>query len=257
MSDDFLSNRKEDWAQLKYLLGHKYNVYKHGRELDVPRIPLLLHDMRKFSPKEWDEYREYWFDKPNKQDIENFKRAVRHHKANNPHHHYQNAPLNVQLEAVADWYSAGPKKQIPFNKWVKSNMNNFQLSDKTKNLLTEKLAADMPPDVNWGKMGPSMKIPPKEKGKAFAKATESMGKGINALNKLAPWATLALMAVSGGAHAVKALKKPPKLPIRKGVLGKVQQFGIKHNNQFIYENPGLTLGATAGGLGLMGSNLLD
>jgi len=141
MSDTFLSNRREDIDQLIYLLKHKAGVYHQGRKLDVPRIQLLKHDIRKFTPAEWKPYREYWFDKdgPTQQDTNVFREAVKHHKKNNPHHHYKNAPRRVQFEAVADWYSAGPKKDLPFEDWVKKNVGNFPLPENTKKELMAKI----------------------------------------------------------------------------------------------------------------------
>ena len=134
MPDTFFSNRLEDVAQLKYLLRHKYNVYKAGRQLGVPRLQLLKHDITKFLPREWVPYRERFFDEPNAEDIRRFKEAVTLHKRA-PHHHYEQEPL----EAVADWYSSGKKKEIPYKQWVKENMQTFPLTEETKEIIMGKL----------------------------------------------------------------------------------------------------------------------
>lgn len=46
----FIENRKGDARQLRYLIRHKADVYKSGRELGAPRIQLLLHDWSKLKP---------------------------------------------------------------------------------------------------------------------------------------------------------------------------------------------------------------
>lgn len=133
MPDTFFSNRLEDIEQLKYLLTHKYRIYKAGRQLGVPRLQLLKHDITKFLPREWVPYREHFFDDPNVEDIRRFREAVILHKRTP--HHQGTAPL----EAVADWYAAGKKKQIPFKQWVKENMKTFPLTEETKEVIMGKL----------------------------------------------------------------------------------------------------------------------
>ena len=292
MPDNFLSNRVEDVKQLKYLLGHKYNVYKAGRTLDVPRIQLLKHDLRKFSPKEWTPYREFFFDKdgPNKTDIVNFKRAVKHHKTNNPHHQGQ-APL----ESVADWYSAGEPKKIPFKQWVRKNMNTFQLSDKVKEQLLAKTAAgeDRPknkkiPDgsnllhpgkykgIEGGgrfgdaldyltdKQGPPIRMGLNDAlGRSGSVVDTGMHVGRNVASKaskavkgVAPWLGVATV-VGGIATEMIGSALKARVPQRTGAMGKLQQFGAKHNQKFIYKNPELTAAGATAGAGLIGASLLD
>ena len=133
---EFLANRKEDWEQLKYILKHKADVYKHGRELGVPRMQLLLHDRTKFNPKAWTPYREYFFgedgfydQKGNKELIpedvvKDFTPHKIKHYISEDHHmyreprdiHISDIPKNVQKEMLADWYSVSKsmsKKPLP------------------------------------------------------------------------------------------------------------------------------------------------
>ena len=237
MSDTFLSNRKEDVQQLKYLLGHKYRVYKAGRELDVPRLQLFMHDMRKFNPKEWVPYREYFYDVP---DVQKFREAVKHHKKNNPHHV---RPGN--LEAVADWYATGEKKDIPFKDWVKKYMKTFPITEETRQkLLTKVGVVSVTPDVfypNW-----DVKSTFGAKLKNVAKASAPLaGPSIAAAGVLA-----SLYDLYRRSHVVK----------RKGVMGKVQQWGKARKHTMIgkkvYEHPELTTAGSLVGLGLLGSELL-
>ena len=242
MADTFLANRKEDWEQLKYLASHKARVYQTGRSLGVPRMQLLMHDLRKFTPSEWKPYREYWFDKdgPNKADIIAFKKAVVHHKKNNPHHNYKGAPLNTQLEAVSDWYSVGPKKTKPFKQWAKENMNNFPLSEATKEYILKTAKADF--------IGPE----PTKIYKAQALATKygPMAK------KIGPWMPVVGTAVGMLYKGLRAAHANRVIP-RQGIMGKVQQFAKAHNMPNVEREPGLYTGATVAGLGLLGNSIFN
>lgn len=49
---------------LRYVLRHKYFVYRAGRRLGVPRWRLLVHDLSKFSLTEWRAYAPYFYGEP-------------------------------------------------------------------------------------------------------------------------------------------------------------------------------------------------
>jgi len=108
-------NPKEDYENLKYLVKHKYHVYKAGRALGLPRGQLLKHDLSKLSPSEWTPYKTFFFNKKHTpRDYDKFRQAVTsHHYPNNPHHGQywksrgQNMPRKFKLEQLADWYGAG------------------------------------------------------------------------------------------------------------------------------------------------------
>lgn len=47
---------KRHFAYLKYVLRHKYFVFREGLKLGVPILSLILHDWDKFLPDEWFPY---------------------------------------------------------------------------------------------------------------------------------------------------------------------------------------------------------
>ena len=49
------------WNYLKYVLRHKYLVFKHGLQLGVPFYRLIIHDWHKFLPSEWFPYVEWFY----------------------------------------------------------------------------------------------------------------------------------------------------------------------------------------------------
>jgi hypothetical protein len=112
-------NFQSNWAQLKYLIKHKWYV---GRELFKYRLfmQMITHDLSKFSPIEWESYRLKFFDKKNDYlTNEAFKFGWHHHYTNNPHHwefwlYYDNGkitPLQMPdkyvIEMYCDWVGAG------------------------------------------------------------------------------------------------------------------------------------------------------
>ena len=80
---------ESDVNNLKYLLKHKALVYKAGRQIDVPRMQLLKHDLSKFSPTEWNTYKEKFHttDVVTPKEQKAFRKAVdTHHYPKNKHH---------------------------------------------------------------------------------------------------------------------------------------------------------------------------
>lgn len=74
---------------LKYVLRHKWFVFKAGREIGVPLLILIVHDWDKFLPDEWFAYARTFY-KPNgeKQYVESvdFAAAWMKHQHRNKHH---------------------------------------------------------------------------------------------------------------------------------------------------------------------------
>jgi len=127
----------QNWNNAKYLTKHKYYVYRAGRELDVPRLQLLKHDLSKLTPSEWGPYRRYWFGQKTPEVVSDFRQATSQHKSRNPHHHPSPTDINTNLEAIADWYSAGRAQgqyaQTPFKNWVEDRLRGFPVNDVIKN----------------------------------------------------------------------------------------------------------------------------
>ena len=94
------------------ILKHKWYVLKYGLKLKCPLGRLLLHDLSKFSPKEFKFYNSYFFGDKQL----NLKLAYLHHQNHNDHHweywmdREYNCPIEMDVEAamemIADWFSA-------------------------------------------------------------------------------------------------------------------------------------------------------
>lgn len=104
------------------ILRHKYNVFQTGREIGLPVMPSITHDLSKFTPSEFDEYRDYFKDgRHSKKEIDDFNNAVISHKLNNAHHNPKT--IADKMETISDWYSAdlranNYKKSFPdFKEW--------------------------------------------------------------------------------------------------------------------------------------------
>lgn len=115
---------KRHLAYLKYVLRHKYYVYKAGRTLGLGRWHMLIHDLSKFGPSEWNAYVHTFYKadgtKQDYRETENFKAAWNHHQKVNKHHWQywvllwdrgDVEPLPMPeiyvREMVADWVGAG------------------------------------------------------------------------------------------------------------------------------------------------------
>lgn len=74
---------------MKYLLNHKYYVFKCGIKLNIPIANLILHDISKFSYIEFINYARTYYDKNGKsiyEPTDEFYEAWKHHYKNNKHH---------------------------------------------------------------------------------------------------------------------------------------------------------------------------
>lgn len=104
---------------LRYIgtvLKHKAFVVQAGFFLRVPFSKLLLHDLSKFSPAEFEAYRRQFFPADEEERLQSgFDGAWLHHCHHNPHH-WQHWILNGEplpmpeeeiREMVADWIAAG------------------------------------------------------------------------------------------------------------------------------------------------------
>ncbi len=111
-----------NWENLKYLIDHKINVVKAGREFDAPLLPLLAHDYSKFKPRNWGPYRDWFFGpegrlapegKGDPEVYTKFREAAKDHYGTENHHLHKRTPptalkdipLNTRREILADWYS--------------------------------------------------------------------------------------------------------------------------------------------------------
>ena len=109
------------YKNLKYLVVHKYYVYRAGRLLGLSRKQLLAHDLSKLLPDEFLAYARYFHSvkltkKQTKSAEWKFKQAWKLHVERNAHHaeywtrqgrRGQDMPDKYIREMVADWYGAG------------------------------------------------------------------------------------------------------------------------------------------------------
>jgi hypothetical protein len=140
---------------LRYVLVHKYHVFRMGLKLRVPLLQLLMHDMSKFRPSEWFPYVAYFnHGRRDPEALENFARAWNHHQKRNKHHwqywlltmdsgETQALPIPARyvFEMVADWYGAGKmfSTSVPFYEWYQQNRGRIVLHEYTRLFLEEVL----------------------------------------------------------------------------------------------------------------------
>lgn len=133
---------RKHWGYLKYVIRHKFYVFKFGRVYGVSLWRLIVHDLSKFSRAEWGPYAEWFYggldaktpwrevgvairtfgnsssihSMAYHQHKKEFDAAWQHHWETNAHHweHWANdllAPLPMPetyaREMVADWCGAG------------------------------------------------------------------------------------------------------------------------------------------------------
>lgn len=148
-------------ALIRYIratIKHKKYVYKFGRELKVPILRLLKHDLSKFGISEVFGYSRHFYG--DKKDPHNFSLAWIHHQNTNPHHweywiprtnHTLDAtmvpmepypmPETYVREMLADWLGASMsyegKAPTSFTNWVwlKNNLHKMKLHPQTKKTL--------------------------------------------------------------------------------------------------------------------------
>lgn len=142
---------KSNLDYLKYLIKHKYNVYKAGIKLRVPLWQLIIHDWSKFLPSEWIPYRNHFYSHE-KEKEGSFHRAWLYHQKRNPHHWQywilifdtQELPVKaVEMperytkEMVADWIGAGCAIQghDDIRDWYAKNKGHMTLHPETRVLV--------------------------------------------------------------------------------------------------------------------------
>jgi len=138
----------------KDVFRHKVDVYKAGRELDVPRLQLLKHDIDKLLPKSFKAYAKWFYGQGGVKGTKDpklrkeWRAAVQKHYERNPHHAAKigkSKTINVELESLADWFSAsaragGYKKNFPaFREWVLPRLDSFTISQEAKQIVKEML----------------------------------------------------------------------------------------------------------------------
>lgn len=133
------------WLYLKYVVRHKWFVYRAGRLLGVSRLQLLIHDWQKFTRAEWGPYVRYFYSDTPDQDA--FDRAWLHHQKLGGKHHWQywvlreddgstkalEVPDRYRREMLADWRGAGLALGKPDTAaWYEANREKMVLHDSTR-----------------------------------------------------------------------------------------------------------------------------
>lgn len=171
---------KKHWQYLRYILRHKWFVFKACLRLKVPLHLAIVHDWSKFLPDEWFPYADYFYDKElqQKENIEafslfglaelapfgyyakdRFNMAWLYHQRRNKHHWQywyliQDTEPNFPLpmpevyarEMVADWIGAGMAiagRSDP-SEWYEKNKEKMLLRDETR-LFVESLLRGLTP----------------------------------------------------------------------------------------------------------------
>lgn len=140
----------ETWENLKYIAQHKKHLYTGGREIDLPRVQLLAHDLSKLLPSEFLTYKRYWWGDRTPEVEEEFNDAVKKHYGRNEHHpeHWgQDAqdqmPDERLLEMVVDWYSAGRTQGThgfkSFRSWYEENRDKLKINDDLRREIDSRL----------------------------------------------------------------------------------------------------------------------
>lgn len=137
------------WQYLKYVLRHKWYVFKAGREIGVPIITLLMHDWDKFLPSAWTAYSNTFYDSNGNSRYEPDKRFAvewcKHQNRNKHHWQYwlltwdrgeeecMPMPDYAIKEMIADWIGAGSAvKAKPVWEWYDANNTKLKLHGNTR-----------------------------------------------------------------------------------------------------------------------------
>ena len=142
---------RHDWAYLKYVIKHKWFVFRACRVLGVPLWQSLFHDLSKFSRVEWRAYVNYFHARKDEfvrgrldptKTSDDFAQAWNHHQKANPHHWEYwvlgtgkpiPMPERYVREMLADWMGAGRAKtgRYDLDEWVVANAGSMNLHPKT------------------------------------------------------------------------------------------------------------------------------
>lgn len=147
---------KSHWANLKYLLTHKWFVALECAKLGL-YWQALVHDLSKFRPSEWNAYAEFFscpLD-PKPEDVRGrFIDAWAAHLRRNPHHwqywvtpkdtggrHVLRMPEKYAKEMVADWRGASLalKGRDESREWYLERRKTILLHPETRKLVEELL----------------------------------------------------------------------------------------------------------------------
>lgn len=144
------------WKYLKYVLRHKWYVLRGGLKYGASIWNLIIHDMSKFSLREWIPYANYFYTSYDKNQYtrhpwkDKFDIAWNHHQKKNPHHWQYwcllkddgtfkplEMPLEYTLEMLADWYGAGKaiSGKNDIREWYLKNYHVIQLHRNTRNIV--------------------------------------------------------------------------------------------------------------------------
>lgn len=133
---------RKHWLYLRYLLRHKWFVFRAGLATGAPVWRLIIHDWSKFLPCEWVPYVNYFYGDKTPDAKCAFDRAWLHHIHRNPHHwnHWilnrDDGKMNVLpmpdhflREMVADWAGAGRgiAGHWEIAEWAASNQDKIGL----------------------------------------------------------------------------------------------------------------------------------
>jgi hypothetical protein len=144
---DYLSYGKD-------VFKHKLDVYKAGRQLDVPRLQLAKHDIDKFLPSSFIPYTKWFYGSSGMKGSKDpglkkeWRAAVQKHYKRNPHHANKfgkTKTTSIELESLADWFSAsarssGYRKNFPdFREWVLPRLDSFNISKDAKQIVKDVL----------------------------------------------------------------------------------------------------------------------
>lgn len=163
---------KAHWQYFKYVVRHKWYVFRAGFALGVSLRQLITHDWSKFLPREWFAYVAYFYgDKPTADDERrammlglniktraelkaDFDNAWNHHQKCQPHHwqywllltdsddpRFRPLPMPERYirEMVADWMGAGRAitGRWEVESWFLANKDRYILDDSTRYRVTQ------------------------------------------------------------------------------------------------------------------------
>lgn len=173
-----LKNYKAHFEYLKYVLKHKWYVFKYGKKFNLSTKRRLLHDLSRFSPAEWFPYvSNFYNDDGTKKQIrdssgyydpktksEEFQKSWLHHAHNNKHHwqywvlvdYDENKILDMPLEyikeMITDWCSAG---KVQHNQ---DNPKGFYILNKDKMIFSNLTRLHVENHLNYYFNSPDDKI---------------------------------------------------------------------------------------------------
>jgi hypothetical protein len=157
--DNLLGEQVKHWKYLKYLLKHKWYVYRAGRKYGVGYLQLFIHDWSKFLPSEWFPYVEYFYGTKDGWTKHSFQMAWNYHQKRQPHHWQywlltkdtgEIIPLPIPekyvREMVADWDGAGMaiSGKSDTKEWYLKNRNTILIHPASRLMVEDLLGIDLP-----------------------------------------------------------------------------------------------------------------